>query len=78
MKHPNKDIEKVIRYAVSLNWTVRPASGHAWGGLRCPHNESECRCGQFCQISVWRTPKNPGNFAKQLKKKITGCVYNTD
>jgi len=74
-KHPNKEIEAVIEYAEMQGWQVIECSGHAWGMLRCPHNNKECRCGQFCQMSVWSTPMNCGNHARQLKKRIDGCLY---
>lgn len=34
-KHPNKEIEKAIRYAERLGWRYRRAgkSAHAWGRL---------------------------------------------
>lgn len=77
MKHSNKEINKVVQHAIKSGWTLEAANGHAWGILRCPKNKADCRCGLFCQISVWSTPKNPGNFAKQLKKRVDGCIYPT-
>lgn len=77
MKHPNKEIDAVIRYAKTKGWTVKTAGGHAWGILKCPRNSTDCRCGLFCRMSIWTTPKNPGNFARRLKKKIDGCIYVT-
>jgi len=77
MKHPNKEIDDVVRYARTKGWSVKTASGHAWGILKCPQNSVDCRCGQFCQMSVWSTPKNPGNFARRLRKKIDACIYVT-
>ena len=29
MKHPNKEIDDVIRYAKTKGWSVKAASGHA-------------------------------------------------
>ncbi len=74
-KHPNKEIEAAICYAEGKGWTVIERSGHAWGSLRCPNNNRDCRCGQFCQMSIWSTPKNPENFANQLSQKVDGCVF---
>lgn len=74
-KHPDKEIEATIRYAETQGWQVVECSGHAWGMLRCPHHDQECRCGQFCQMSVWSTPKDAGRHARQLKRKIDGCIY---
>lgn len=74
-KHPNKEVEAVLRYAESNGWQVIHREGHAWGSMRCPQNDVDCRCGQFCQMSVWSTPRNPGNHARQLKRKVDGCIY---
>lgn len=49
-------------------------NGHAWGILRCPVNDKECRCGVFCQMSVWSTPANPEQFAKKIRQKALSCV----
>ena len=73
-KHPDKEIESVLKYAESKGWQIIKGSGHAWGILRCPVNDVDCRCGQFCSMSVWSTPKNAGNYARQLKKKIDSCI----
>lgn len=40
----------------------------------CPYNDEECRCGEFCITSVWSTPKNPGNHARQLKRVVDNCT----
>jgi len=75
-KHPNKEIEAAIFYAESKGWRVVERKGHAWGSLRCPHNRDDCRCGQFCQMSIWSTPKNAETHARQLRQKIDGCQYS--
>ena len=75
-KHPHKEIEAAIRYAESKGWQVIERQGHAWGSLRCPSNQVDCRCGQFCQMSVWSTPRNPESHARQLRRKVNGCIYN--
>lgn len=43
------------------------SSGHAWGMLLCPRSDK-------CTIVVWSTPKNPGNHAKQIRRKVDQCV----
>ena len=73
-KHPNKEIESAIAYAESMGWEVIARTGHAWGSLRCPSNNPDCRSGLFCQMSVWSTPKNPGGHARQLIQKVDGCT----
>ena len=39
-----------------------------------PYNDNACRNGIFCQISIWSTPKNPQNHARDLKKHVDGCI----
>ncbi|WP_082545428.1 MULTISPECIES: hypothetical protein [unclassified Sphingomonas] len=72
--HKSKEIESVLKELEALGWTVVEGKGHAWGLLRCPTNSSECRCGEFCQMSVWSTPKNPEQHAKKLRQKALACV----
>lgn len=30
---------------------------------------------QFCQISVWSTPRVPENEARKIRRAVDGCVY---
>lgn len=76
-KHPNKEIEALLKELESLGWTIRLLKGHAWGLVRCPNNNSDCRCGKFCQMSIWSTPKDPTRFAKTVRSKALGCIYLT-
>ena len=73
-RHPSKEIEAMIQELEALGWAVIEGKGHAWGILRCPNNSKECRCGEFCQMSVWSTPKNPQHFAKKVRQKALACV----
>lgn len=76
-KHPDKDIEAAVAYAESKKWTFKNAgkSAHAWGILKCPKNKKDCRCGEFCITSIWSTPKNPKNHAKQIVRIVDNCIY---
>jgi hypothetical protein len=76
-RHPNKDVEAVLRELETLGWsvTVRSSKGHAWGLLRCPNNDKECRCGEYCQMSVSSTPQNPRSHAAKLRGKALGCIH---
>jgi len=74
-RHPKKEIEDAILYAESRGWTCLKGHGHCWGLLRCPNNEADCRCGEFCQISVWSTPRVPENEARKIRRAVDGCVY---
>lgn len=73
-RHPSKEIEAVIQELEALGWTVIEGKGHAWGILRCPQNSAECRCGEFCQMSVWSTPKNPEAHARRVRQKALACT----
>jgi len=74
--HPKKEVDEALEYAESHGWTIQKASGHAWGRLYCPYNDAECRCGEFCIVSVWSTPKVPGNHARQLKRVVDNCTMH--
>lgn len=73
-KHPKKEVEAALKYAETQNWTVQVGGGHAWGKLHCPSNDAECRCGLFCIMSVWSTPKDSGNHANAIKRVVDGCT----
>jgi len=72
--HPKKDIEGALKYAEKWGWRVEVRRGHAWARLYCPHNDDECRCGEFCVISVWTTPKSPINHARAILRVVDNCV----
>jgi hypothetical protein len=79
-RHPKKDVEKVLSHLESIGWVVevRHSSGHAWGLLRCPNNDHDCRCGEFCQMSISSTPQNPASHAAKLENKALSCIYLLD
>ena len=74
-KHPNKDIRAALEYAEQKGWRIQPGGSHAWGKIYCPYNYFECRCGEFCKTSIWSTPKNPMNHAKQIRRVVDNCIY---
>ncbi len=74
-KHPKKEVEAALKYAEAKSWTVQVGGGHAWGKLHCPNNDSTCRCGTFCIMSVWSTPKDSGNHANAIKRGVDGCIH---
>ncbi len=76
--HPNKEIETALKYAESLGWRVEAGGSHAWGRIYCPYNDKECRCGEFCIASIWSTPKNAGNHARQIRRVVDNCKYLKD
>jgi len=79
-KHPNSKIEEAVLYAESKGWVYeKPGkSAHAWGKIKCPNNDSDCRCGIFCQKSIWSTPKHPENFAKKIKHWVDQCIHTDE
>ncbi len=80
MPHQNKEIAAALEYAVSKGWRIVEGGSHAWGQMYCPYNDKECRCGEFCRASIWSTPKNPQNHAKQIRRIVDNCIMqkNTD
>jgi hypothetical protein len=80
MPHQNKEIAAALEYASSKGWRIVEGGSHAWGQMYCPYNDKECRCGEFCRASIWSTPKNPQNHAKQIRRIVDNCIMqkNTD
>jgi hypothetical protein len=73
-KHPQKDVEAALAHAETQGWCIENGGAHAWGKMYCPYNDEECRCGIHCITSIWSTPKNPGNFAKALRRVVDNCT----
>ena len=73
-RHPNKEIENALAYAETQGWRVIPLSGHAWGKIQCPWNDADCRCGTFCQVSVWSTPRVPEHMAHYILRVVNGRI----
>jgi hypothetical protein len=68
-RHPKKEVEEALREAESVGWRVEATvPGHRWGVMRCPEISRD-----GCQASIWSTPRNPGNHAKQLRRALTRC-----
>lgn len=74
--HPKKEVELVLKHAEDCGWRVAVGGGHCWGKLYCPYNVVECRCAEFCITSIWSTPKNPGAFARQLRRVVDNCTVH--
>lgn len=77
-RHTDKDIESAIAYAELKGWRVEMRKGHAWGRMYCPFNDLQCRCGEFCVASIWSTPKNKGNHARQIRRIVNNCTGSRD
>lgn len=77
-KHKIKEIEDVLQYAQTNGWIIEVhnrSKSHAWGVMKCLQNNTSCWNGIYCTTSIWSTPKNPQNHAKQLKKIVDKCIY---
>lgn len=62
----------MLSEAEQTGWqVVATTSGHRWGVLRCPEASRE-----GCQASIWSTPRNAGNHAKQLRRVIDRCPHH--
>ena len=74
-KHPNKEIERAIKYAESKGWRYYPSgqSAHAWGRLLCLLESREGHA-----MSVWSTPRSTENHARQIKQKVDACEHQGD
>lgn len=68
-RHPNKHIREAIEYAVTHGWDVVDVgkSAHAFCRLRCLAGHTEH------QMSIWSTPRNPENHARQILHKVKQC-----
>jgi len=73
--HAKKEIEETLRYAESCGWRIEARhGGHCWGRMYCPYNDEQCRCGNFCVVSIWSTPRDAGNHAKDLRRVVDNCA----
>ncbi|WP_261093290.1 hypothetical protein [Serratia quinivorans] len=66
---PNKHIQAALAYAISRGWLFHASNGHAFGRLHCalPNHREH-------MMSIWSTPKNPEQHAKQIRRKVDQCL----
>jgi hypothetical protein len=76
--HPKPEIESALKYVEQCGWQVDVGGSHAWGRIYCPYNDKECRGGNFCIASIWSTPKNAGNHAKQIRRVADNCTKHNN
>jgi len=71
-RHLNKEIEAAIAAAEVKGWRTISAgkSAHCWGKLYCKEESRE-----GCKLSVWSTPKNTSDHAKQIIKRVAKCPH---
>lgn len=80
-KHKSKEIENALQYAEQNGWKIEvhhKSKSHAWGVMKCHKNDTNCWNGIYCLTSIWSTPKNSTNHAKQLKQIVDKCIYKKD
>ena len=72
LRHPKKSIEAALQYAESKGWRIEKAgkSAHAWGRAFCPDMNRGS-----CQLSIWSTPHNDENHARQIRKRVDSCPH---
>lgn len=69
-RHPKKEIHEALQYAILKGWVIiESKKGHCWGIIRCPHGRGGC------QKSIWSTPRNPGDHAKDIKRFVDKCPH---
>ena len=68
-RHPNREIERVLRFAEARGFRVQPGGSHCWGQMYCPYNSTDCRGGGFCRVSVWSTPSK----SRQSRQAASAC-----
>ncbi|MAK71336.1 MAG: hypothetical protein CMF19_04765 [Idiomarinaceae bacterium] len=66
-RHPNKEIQAAIDFALVYGWRFIPSRGHAFGRLKCSKGHRQH------QLSVWSTPKNPKAHAQRIVKQVMVC-----
>lgn len=72
-RHSKKEIEAAIQYAEDLGWTVNFGGSHAWGHLYCPLHTRE-----GCIVPIWSTPRNAGDFAKLIRRRVNRCRHGAE
>jgi len=79
-RHPDRSVEDALRQAEDRGWRVELLSprAHGWAKLLCPHNDRDCRCGEFCITVVWGTPRSPENHARQLRRVVDTCIWQRE
>jgi hypothetical protein len=70
-RHPKKEVQDAVEEAERLGWRFEASGGHAWGRGYCP-------CGECRIISVWSTPANAGNHAKQILRAARRCPMSEE
>lgn len=69
-EHPNKHIQAALNYALVKGWYFVPGgkSSHCFGRIRCGLSTHRDH-----MMSIWSTPGNPENHAKQIIRMVERC-----
>jgi hypothetical protein len=66
-RHRKKEVEEALQPAEAAGWmVVSTGAGHHWG---------VARCGAGCSVSVWSTPRDAGNHAKDIRRGVDRCPH---
>jgi hypothetical protein len=71
-RHPKKEIQSTIEYALQRGWRFIKAGPHAhiYGKLYCPKTARD-----GCRINVYSTPRSPTNHANHIRRRIDRCPH---
>lgn len=74
-KHPRKQIEEVIAYAVHRGWRFAEAGprAHLFGTLRCPEASRD-----GCVVRIASTPRDADNHASRIRKAVGQCPHRKE
>lgn len=68
-KHTKKEVREALEYAAENGW--RLIEGGHWGILLCARADRD-----GCRVSIAGTPKNAGNEAKRIRKRVDQCPHD--
>ena len=72
-KHPNENLEDVVRYAEEKGWIVVSGGRHVGFVLQCSHSGDD-----RCKVLVWGTPPDTGKHAQGVKEAIERCPHQDE
>ena len=72
-RHPDKHLERAVRYAESQGWRVELSEGPTWGHLLCPRSTRD-----GCIVGVYCTPVNPESGARRITRLVDLCPHKEE
>lgn len=67
-RHPNKEVEDAVQYALADGWRWRK-QGH-WGRMYCAQADRD-----GCQFGINGTPRSAETHAKQIRMVVDRCPH---